>query len=413
VALEQTLQTHRAAGRILLLTELYPPAVGGSAVLLENVYSRVKTPVTVFADRIVSGNKDGTTTTAGVEWVRIDGALRGARRPAEWRQHVALSRALRNAATADTVVHCGRPLPEGLPGLLGSIRLLGRRLPYACWAHGEELTAALTSREHRALATAVCRRASLMLTSSRFAASVVTSLGVPSDRIRVIHPGVDAVRFQPDVDGLPHRLRHARDADCVLLTVGRLQRRKGHDKTIAALATLRTEFPGLRYLIAGDGKERGRLETLASDLGVKEHVVFLGPVADEELPNLYAACDVFVMPARQDGSDVEGFGIVYLEAASVGRPTIGGRSGGVGEAIEDGTTGLLVNGDDVEELAGAIRRLAASRELRRQMGEAGRRRVLSDFQWPRAARQVDEAQADILDSDGRRRRDNEPRRGSR
>ncbi len=226
---------------------------------------------------------------------------------------------------------------------------------------------------------------------------------MPLERIRVIHPGVDTARFSPDADGSAFRARHAAGAACVLLTVGRLQLRKGHDRVIAALGAIHAEFPGLRYLIAGDGAERGRLESLASEHGVRDLVVFLGPVTDEDLPRLYAACDVFLMPSRQIGADVEGFGIVYLEAAAVGKPTIGGRSGGVGEAISDGNTGFLVNGDDVGELAAAIRRFAASKELRLTMGAEGRRRVLAEFEWSRAARQVDEAQADVLATRGRKR----------
>lgn len=365
-------------------------------MLLENVYSRVTTPVSVFTDPSTSGPKTREDERANVCFVGIDGRRRGVRHPSEWRQHLSLAATLRRGAARGSVVHCGRPLPEGLAGLAGRLYVFGRKLPYVCWSHGEELTVALTSGEHRMLAGAVCRRADLMLTSSRFAASIVTSVGVSPQRIRVIHPGVDTVRFNPDVDGSALRSRFAPGADCVLLTVGRLQRRKGHDKTIEALGPLRREFPGLRYLIAGDGSERARLEGLAAEHGVSDIVTFLGAVAEEDLPRLYAACDVFLMPARQIGADVEGFGIVYLEAAAVGRPTIGGRSGGVGEAISDGKTGILVNGDDTGELAAAIRRLAGSRELRQRMGDEGRRRVMSDFVWQRAARQVDEAQAEVV-----------------
>ncbi|HXT70270.1 MAG TPA: glycosyltransferase family 4 protein [Vicinamibacterales bacterium] len=352
--------------------------------------------MSIFTDPIISGGSNGRAAAPNVRWVNINGRLRGARHPAEWRQHLALSGALRRASTPDTVVHCGRPLPEGLPGLVGSLRLIGRRLPYVCWSHGEELTVALTSKEHRALATVVCRRAALMLTSSRFASSVVASVGVPSDRIRVIHPGVDTSRFNTALEGSAIRARYAPGADCVLLTVGRLQRRKGHDTTIAALGMLRKELPGLRYLIAGDGTERPRLEALAAERGVADLVTFLGPVSDQDLPAMYAACDVFVMASRQEGADVEGFGIVFLEAAAAGRPTIAGKTGGMGEAVADGRTGILVKGDEVPELAKAIRQLASSRDLRIRMGEEGRRRVLADFEWSRAARQVDEAQAEIL-----------------
>jgi phosphatidylinositol alpha-1,6-mannosyltransferase len=145
----------------------------------------------------------------------------------------------------------------------------------------------------------------------------------------------------------------------------------------------------LQYLIAGDGQERDRLEDLARARAVHQHVRFLGGVSDDQLPSLYAACDIFLMPTRQDASDVEGFGIVFLEAAATGKPSIGGRNGGVPEAVADGETGLLVEGTNSGELANAIRTLARSPTLRATMGAAGRRRVVQSFTWDRAAREVE------------------------
>src|SRR5262249_32016510 len=151
-------------------------------------------------------------------------------------------------------------------------------------------------------------------------------------------------------------------------TVGRLQRRKGHDLTIETLAALKPALPHLRYVIVGEGEERARLEALVAHHGLSDRVTFAGAVAAEELPSYYAAADIFVHPNRVDAGDVEGFGIVFLEAAATGLPTIGGNSGGVPEAIEGDVTGLLVDGTDVNELAIAVRRLAESATLRREMG---------------------------------------------
>jgi phosphatidylinositol alpha-1,6-mannosyltransferase len=117
-------------------------------------------------------------------------------------------------------------------------------------------------------------------------------------------------------------------------------------------------------------------------------VTFIGEVAAELLPQYYAACDVFVLPNRVEQGDVEGFGIVFLEAAASGKPTVGGRSGGVPEAMADGVTGLLVGGTDVEELAATIERLMDSEPLRRSLGEAGRLRAVKEFSWESAAQRV-------------------------
>jgi phosphatidylinositol alpha-1,6-mannosyltransferase len=174
----------------------------------------------------------------------------------------------------------------------------------------------------------------------------------------------------------------------MLLSIGRLQRRKGHDLVIRALGACREFAPRLTYVVVGDGDERLRLEGLVAALGLGDRVTFEGEVPAAALPAYYAACDIFVMPNRVDGVDIEGFGIVFLEAAAAGRPTIGGKSGGVPEAIDENRTGLLVEGTDVEELAGALRRLAGSKDLRQRMGDAGRARVVGQFNWQRAADDV-------------------------
>jgi phosphatidylinositol alpha-1,6-mannosyltransferase len=173
-----------------------------------------------------------------------------------------------------------------------------------------------------------------------------------------------------------------------MVTVGRLQRRKGHDLAIEALARGGVALARVRYLIVGDGEERERLQRLAGERGVRDRVTFTGAVSGDMLPDYYGAGDFFVHPNRIDGCDAEGFGIVFLEAAAAGLPTIGGASGGVPEAVDKDVTGLLVSGTDADELAAAIARLSSSGELRRQMGEAGRRRVLQQFTWERAAEQV-------------------------
>jgi phosphatidylinositol alpha-1,6-mannosyltransferase len=186
-----------------------------------------------------------------------------------------------------------------------------------------------------------------------------------------------------------------------LLSVGRLQRRKGHDLVLAALANWRPDDPPVRYLIAGDGDYRNALETEARSLGIRDRVVFLGPVTDDELPGLYAASDIFVLPNRRDGVDFEGFGIVFLEAAAAGLPCIAGRSGGVPEAVQDGETGVLVSGTDALELAEVIRRLARSTDERRRMGERGRRRALHEFRWEDGVRRLTDLHRQVS-SDGPR-----------
>jgi phosphatidylinositol alpha-1,6-mannosyltransferase len=379
-----------AAGmRILLVTELYPPAVGGSAVLFEGIYTRLAgAEVTVLTDEHTSpASENGGVPPIPIVRRAIATRRWGVMDPKGLGHHLRVARQIRALARPiDAIVHCGRALPEGLAALFAR-RLFGQR--YMVWCHGEELATAATSRELTFLARRIYRGAIGVFANSRNTASCVERFaGIAPERIHVVHPGVDPSRFHPGVAGDAVRRRLAPGGEALLLSVGRLQKRKGHDLAIHAVAALAKEGLALRYAIVGDRWERQALEALARELGVAHRIAFLGEVPAADLPAYYAAADIFLLPNRVEEGDFEGFGIVFLEAAAAGKPAIGGRSGGVAEAIEDGVTGLLVGGTDVDELAAAIRQLAASPALRARMGEAGRARVLREFTWERAAGRV-------------------------
>jgi phosphatidylinositol alpha-1,6-mannosyltransferase len=306
-------------------------------------------------------------------------------RQSVWR-YVRLAARLRLECRQNAIVHCGRALPEGFAALLAK-RLCGGS-SYLCWTHGEELAYARSSRELRFLLARVHNSAAAVIANSHNTARQLEAMGVSRAKLHVVYPGVDAARFQGRVRGDAIRRRFVQEGELLLLTVARLQRRKGHDLSIRALALLRDEPPGLRYLIVGDGEERGHLERLVDELALRDRVSFLGAVPDDVLPDYYAAADIFVHPNRPESREEEGFGMVFLEAAAAGLPVIGGANGGVPEAVEQSVTGLLVGGDDAGELATAIRALSGSKALRCRMGEAGRTRVLSHFTWERAAADV-------------------------
>lgn len=373
------------ASRILLLTELYPPDVGGSAVLFHEGYSRIGgNALTVVADQ---RHHRAGTTSSGAPLVPLPIATSrwGVFDPRAATHHLSLAVRLRMLASRSTVIHCARALPEGIAACVASVAGGPR---YVCWTHGEDVTSALTSRELTLVMRQVHRRASALVANSVNTRRILEASGVPSGKIHVIYPGVDAGRFTTDVNGREIRARVAPGADLVLLSVGRLQRRKGHDLAISAVAAIKPKHPRIRYVIVGDGEERARLEALAQSLGVAGQVVFAGEVSAADLPAYYAACDIFLLPNRIEQGDIEGFGIVFLEAAAAGRPVIAGNTGGVPEAVADGETGLLVSGTDVEELAATICRLAKDRALRDRLGRAGRERVLRSFTWTSTAARI-------------------------
>lgn len=380
------------SARVVLLSEVFPPAIGGSATLFWHAYRSIGPRVTVLTEG--PGPDHGDRGEFSVR--RLPGAAVGwgVSRPTSLRHHVGRARALREVVGPDpAVVHCGRALPEGLAARLA---YPGGAVPYVCWVHGEELAYMGSSRELRWLGRQVYRHAAGVIANSRHTAACLRAFGVTPARLAVAHPGVDASRFTvcaEDVSAV--RARYASPGEHLLLSVGRLQRRKGHDLVIAALASLVRQGAPLRYLVAGDGEERGRLQAFAVETGVADRVSFVGRVTDDALPALYGACDVFVMPNRVEAGDFEGFGIVFVEAAAAGKPCIGGTTGGAPEAVEDGVTGLLVSGTDVAELAAVIARLAGDAGLRQAMGEAGRRRAREQFTWEATAAAVRRLHEDV------------------
>jgi len=165
----------------------------------------------------------------------------------------------------------------------------------------------------------------------------------------------------------------------VILTVGNLVERKGHDVVLKSLPKVLKEVPNTVYLIVGDGEQKQNLKELVDELGLGEQVIFTGRVPEKELPQYYNACDVFIMPSREIGSDIEGFGIVFLEAGACSKPVIGGRSGGIIDAVEDGVSGILVDPTNVDEISQTLITLLTDDELARRLGRQGRKRVEEDF----------------------------------
>ena len=196
-------------------------------------------------------------------------------------------------------------------------------------------------------------------------------------------PGVDVDAFHPGVDGSGVRASFGLSDRPVIVCVSRLVPRKGQDMLIRALPTVRRRVPGAALLIVGGGPYRAKLERLAREQGVESDVFFTGSVPWESLPAHYAAGDVYAMPCRTRGAglDVEGLGIVYLEASATGLPVVAGDSGGAPDAVRDGETGYVVGGRDVPAIAGRLAELLADPARAKAMGAAGRAWVEREWRW--------------------------------
>jgi phosphatidylinositol alpha-1,6-mannosyltransferase len=195
--------------------------------------------------------------------------------------------------------------------------------------------------------------------------------------------GVDTTLFRPGAGGDEVRARHGLGSRPVIVCVSRLVPRKGQDVLVRALPLVQQRIPDAALLIVGGGPSLPRLQALAAEVGVANDVVLTGSVPWEELPAHYDAGDVFAMPCRSRyaGLEVEGLGIVFLEASATGLPVVAGRSGGSPDAVLDGETGYVVDGSSVTEVAGRLADLLADPALARRMGEAGRRWVEQEWRW--------------------------------
>jgi phosphatidyl-myo-inositol dimannoside synthase len=319
--------------------------------------------------------------------------LRSYRRPAAFAKAKHIQALGFGAAMAEIMLR-ERPqvvqLATAYDGYMGLWLRRWLNLPFVVYAHGNEILDAIGSSWPKPRLS--LKQADRVLANSRFTARLVEKAGVAPHKIEIIHPGCDVDRFQPyePEAGLRQRMLAEKAGNRVILSVGNLVARKGHDMVISALPRLLQRMPDVVYLIVGDGPYRSDLEGLAARLGVQDRVIFAGRVPDDRLPEIYALGDVFIMPSREhlDACDVEGFGIVFLEASACAKPTIAGRSGGVGDAVVDGVTGLLVDPLDVEDIAAALWIILSNREVAIQLGQQGRSRVVSDFAWPRIAERV-------------------------
>jgi phosphatidylinositol alpha-1,6-mannosyltransferase len=206
-------------------------------------------------------------------------------------------------------------------------------------------------------------------------------------RLEQLTPGVDVGLFRPDVDGTAVRERYGLTGRPVVVCVSRLVPRKGQDTLIDAWPRVLAVVPDALLLLVGGGAGQADLEKRASERGIAHAVVITGGVPWTELPAHFAAGDVFAMPCRTrwGGFDVEGLGIVYLEASATGLPVVAGNSGGAPDAVLEGKTGLVVDGTDAAATAAAIVSLLVDGERRRAMGAAGRAWVEERWQWEQIA----------------------------
>ncbi|MCC6796676.1 MAG: glycosyltransferase family 4 protein [Candidatus Hydrogenedentes bacterium] len=284
-----------------------------------------------------------------------------------------------------SILYIGALWPLGLIGLIG--RLFG--IHYIVHVYGMEV---LRSRGAiiEALRSQILRSASVVVAISGFTRELSISRGVRPDRVVVLKPTIDQSLFRNHESSASIRTSLGINRKYILVTVCRLYPRKGVDRVIEALPAVLDEFPDTGYIVVGDGPDLPRLSALADQLGVSRAIQFVSRCSDVDLVRYYHACDVFAMISRyiEEEADVEGFGIVYLEANACGKPVVAGNSGGVSDAVEDHVTGLLVNPESSDDVGTAIRELFRDPALAARLGQSGLERLDRELSLKSYAEQI-------------------------
>ena len=370
--------------RVLLVTNDFPPRRGGIQSYLVELVSRLAATgehtLTVYAPQW----KDAETFdahTAGYHVVRHPGTLMLPTPSVDTRM-----RRLIAEHGIDTVWF-GAAAPLGL--LAHRARQAGATRVLAS-THGHEVGWSMLP-----VARSVLRRigedSDVVTFVSRYTRARFTSAFGPNGALEHLPPGVDTDRFRPDPASRAElRTRYGLGQRPTVLCLSRLVPRKGQDMLIRALPSIRQRVNGAALVIAGGGPYLAALRRLADRFGVSDHVTFTGGVPAADLPAYHAMADVFAMPCRTRGAglDVEGLGIVFLEASAAGVPVIAGSSGGAPETVRHNKTGIVVDGRSVNQVADAVSDLLADPDRAAAMGAAGRDWVTAQWRWDDLARRL-------------------------
>jgi phosphatidylinositol alpha-1,6-mannosyltransferase len=378
--------------RHLLVTNDFPPKVGGIQAYLWELWRRLDPASFVVLTARSHPDAAGFDAAAAAEGIRIE------RVPSRILYFPTPGARRRIAALASEVGASFVVYDPVLP-----LGLLGPRLsiPYGVVLHGAEVAVPARLPLTRGLLGQVLGGASLVVSAGRYPGSEAARLASASGGPRHVEvpPGVDCTQFAPlpPDERVAARARLGLPVDApVVASVSRLVPRKGMDVLIEAVHRLRASYPDLVLVIAGSGREAGRLAAQARRVAAP--VRFLGRVSEGDKRAILASADIFAMACRSRwwGLEEEGFGIVFLEAAACGTPQVAGDSGGAAEAVDDGITGVVVRRPrDAGAVAGALRRLLADPDLRRRMGNAARMRACGAFDYTALAAKLAAALAEV------------------
>jgi phosphatidyl-myo-inositol dimannoside synthase len=263
-------------------------------------------------------------------------------------------------------------------------------IPYVVLSHGNDLDYQISNWIDEIVANIVIKNSSQFLCNSYYVKEKILKKGYRGG-VNIFHPGVDTEKFNPNIDKDEIQIRYANKENKIIFTAARLVSYKNIENILRSLVFVIKKIPNITYIIAGEGEQRYNLGNISRDIGIDKYVKFIGYVENDKLPAIYCASDIYVMP-----SIIETFGISFIEANACGKPVIGGQIGGVEDAIVNGETGLLVNPNNIEEIAEAIIKILSDNNLSEKLGKNGRKRAEKEFDWKIKGKEIETLLQNIL-----------------
>ncbi|GAW95526.1 MULTISPECIES: glycosyltransferase family 4 protein [Colwellia] len=366
----------------LLISEIFPPINGGSGRWFWELYTRLPSSEYVIAVGKTEGDKAfDKTHDLNIHRLELSSPSWGIKSLSGLKFYWRVFNQVRKLIKQEKIstIHCGRCLPEGFIGYLFYKMF---NIPYICYIHGEDVEAASTSRELSWIVKKVLASATTLICNSQNTANLLLNNWQADSRIiKILNPGCDTNKFIPAEPNEHIKSKLGWHNKKVILTVGRLQERKGQDMLIRAIPAIKQFTPNILYAIIGGGEEKLKLEQLVNELNLQDNVMFMSEVSDEEMIQAYQQCDLFVLPNRTVGKDIEGFGMVLVEAQSCGIPVIAGDSGGTAETMVIGKTGFIVDCTEPQPIANKIIELFKHPDIIEQLGNNGRKHVVKTLDW--------------------------------
>ncbi|MCS7263859.1 MAG: glycosyltransferase family 4 protein [Armatimonadetes bacterium] len=381
--------------RILLIAGEFPPFAGGianAAFNLSDALAKRVRSLTVIAPRY----KDGCSESE-IDKFQPYRIYRLPLMRLRFFRMLPMTPAILDIAARErpNFVIAMRATREGIPALAIK-KLLG--VPFVLFAHGLEFARFSTNSVGWRFCSYVYRQSEKVMAISETTKKLLIERGILAEKISVVRLGVGNQIFEP-VEPMSKWNGQMLTGRRVILSVSRLVERKGIDKVIEAMPLVLERCPDAVYIVVGDGSYGNRLKRLAQEKGVSDRVLFTGRVPD--IRTFYHACDVFVLPTRENRKgDIEGFGLVYLEAAACGKPVIASLVGGVSDAVVPNETALIVDPYDPKSIADAIVKILTDKEIARKLGRAGRERVLQEFTYDKVAEKVLALMAECVNPKG-------------